>query len=104
MSEGRVNSDDHECGTIHCAAGWYAIATLVNEQSLNYNDGAIAMAAHLGFECREDLEHWAARSSTIWGNQSGWAIFCDTRAYGFTHGGLSDVVSHLEGVRDRSPE
>lgn len=104
MNEGRVNSDDHKCGTVHCVGGWFAIATLDNEQELNYNDGALSMAAHLGFKTRSQLEIWAHKHPNIWGNSYGFSMFNCEMAYGFDVGGLGDVVAHLEGVRDRSPE
>lgn len=104
MGEGRVNYNGYQCGTCHCVGGWYAIAVLSRDRQLDYFDGANAMAAHLGFRGRIHLEAWAAQNPNIWGNHYGGDMFGWEKAYGFEIGGLTDVVTHLEGVRDRSPE
>lgn len=103
MEEGRVNENDHKCGTVHCVGGWYAIAVLDQNAELSYDDGAEAMAIHLGLPNRFFLEKWANQNPDIWGNYAGDMMFYLTIAYGGAQT-LAEVVEYLKGVRDRSPE
>lgn len=110
MFEGRVNELDHQCGTIHCVGGWYAVAALNTSLPLTYLDGTNAIALALGFEDDDDLEKFLLDNPDYWGNMAGKFIFCaasayyqpDKRPYGATN--LLHVIEHFEEVRDRSPE
>lgn len=45
MMEPDAKSENHECGTIHCFGGWYAVAACDHsEVYLGYDDGANEMA------------------------------------------------------------
>jgi hypothetical protein len=95
-----------QCGTIHCVGGWYAVATLYGRKRLTYSDGANEMASDLGFSGGfgiSDLENWAESNPDIWGNRYGYNLFCNENAYDNAET-LYEVVTFLEGVRDRSPE
>lgn len=105
MMEGSVNNlEGHTCGTVHCVGGWYAIATIdLSKRVVDYHDGGHEMAKHLGFSDRDKLIDWAHSNRDIWGNSNGSGMFCDEDAYDSSKT-LADVIIHLEGVRDRSPE
>ena len=106
MLEPDVNNNHHSCGTVHCVGGWYAVACgLDNKDStfITYRHGANEMARHLGFSHMDDLETWAGFNSNIWGNECGHNMFCNKSAYNYAYN-LAEVLVHLEGVRDRSPE
>lgn len=104
MMETSVNVD-HMCGTIHCFAGWYAVAVLDTTTPLNYGMGGDKVAADLGFVDMFAIEDWAASHPQIWGNEMGGGMFSSRGAFGLKseNGGLPDIILHLEGVRDRTP-
>lgn len=106
MMETIVKNPYHTCGTIHCAGGWYAIATcnLESRESIYYQAGVNNMVEDLGFFCREQLVNWAMRNPIIWGNRNGGMMFSAEKAYGENCNTLADIIKHLEGVRDRSPD
>lgn len=114
MGESQVNTNDHQCATIHCFAGWYAIAVCDLNAPLDYEDGKNAIAEHLGFNSIDDLKVddlkvWAAYSPFMWGNIYGNSMFYDR--FAFYHPvkrlsgakNLQHIISHLEEVRDRLP-
>jgi hypothetical protein len=104
MSEARVNEKDNQCGTVHCVGGWYAVATLDTKSNLlSFSDGADEMAKHLGFTDMYRLGDWAHANSDIWGNDFGYNLFGHEAAYDDAEN-LTEVITFLEGVRDRSPE
>lgn len=104
MSEPDVNYIKEQCGTIHCVGGWYAIATLDFENDfLDFTNGARSMAIDLGFGNKNYLEIWSNDNPKIWGNCFGGSMFYDKAAYDNAQS-IEDVIHHLEGVRDRSPE
>jgi len=108
MMETTAMAKNHKCGTIHCVAGWYAVALLkdgtINESEyVSYSDGAAAIAKQLGFKNDSQLESWANRNPDIWGNEDGINMFYSKKAYNGAKS-LIEVVIYLEGVRDRSPE
>jgi len=100
MGENRVNTFGHACGTVHCVAGWYAVATLHHSIPLDFSDGAHAMAVDLGFENKWRLEDWARDNPKIWGNSYGSYMFYSDSAYNDAKT-LQEVIKHLQGVRNR---
>lgn len=115
MMEPDAKSNSHECGTIHCFGGWYAVAACDhNEEYLGYDDGANEMAKHLGLkeEGRDgefSIEDFASNNKYIWGNSRGHLLFISREAFispSRPDGALTlqHIVDHLEEVRDRSPE
>lgn len=103
MGENRVNGHYHKCGTIHCVGGWYAVSVCDLTEEIDFNDGGEAMANHIGFDDRHRLAEWAYLNPEIWGNEHGDMMFYDNKAYDGAKT-LTEVIAHLEGVRDRSPE
>jgi hypothetical protein len=95
----------HKCGTNHCVAGWYAVATIhkLDGSYVGFSDGANKMAQHLGFPGMIDLEEWAELNPQIWGNHFGTMLFYNERAFDYAQT-LHDVITFLEKVKDRSPE
>jgi hypothetical protein len=109
MAETEVNDSGLEginiCGTVHCVAGWYAVATLDpanTSKRISFTDGADRMAQDLGLSDRDALEIWARDNANIWGNEKGYYMFSSSGAYDYAQT-LAEVVAHLKGVRDRSP-
>ena len=78
----------HECGTIHCHAGWYQVAMMERDGRVgngcvyNYEDGAHAIAKQLDFCGKFHLERWAKRFPEIWGNFYGKHMFSSKEAFG----------------------
>lgn len=111
MSEPGVNIY-HECGTVHCVGGWYAIATMdTGKDRVDFLDGVEQITTDLGFTKydsrlfnKKALESWAMNNTEIWGNPYGQKMFYDSCAYGEGARSIIDIINHLEGVRDRSPE
>lgn len=104
MMETSVNDDGHECGTVHCVGGWYAIANNLHlDGYITFREGADKMAFDLGLNVSYYLDKWATLNPIIWGNEYGESIFSSRIAYNNACS-LSEVITHLEGVRDRSPE
>lgn len=102
MGQSRVNSY-HECGTVHCVAGWYAIAVYDTDKKLvDFLNGANKMAKALGFNKGTQLRAWAKRHPEIWGNQFGTDMFYCSIAYNNAKT-ISEVIRYLEGVQSRSP-
>ena len=112
MTMACVENSDHFCGTVHCAAGWYAVAKKGSEEwnnlsrfkrEINYSDGAIWMARDLGFESFFDLKDWARLHPELWGNTMGKHMFVMNSAYGETSPAesLYDIYNHWTRVRGR---
>lgn len=97
----------HECGTVHCHGGWYAISVLdVENKLLSYTDGADRLAKDLGFGFDEDIQEWAEQNQTLWGNEIGYGMFCDRRAFKSPDrpdgaNNLQDIISHWTEVYER---
>lgn len=98
------------CGTVHCLAGWYAIATCpVITHTTNFYVGVINMAMDLGFTDSRHIIQWAMCNRYTWGNASGESMFTSKMAfYNPTKRPdgaktLQHIVDHLEEVRDRLP-
>ena len=106
IAESRVYDDHHDCGTVHCVAGWYAVANLnrkfiknkFNQGRVSFVDGAELMAIDLGFADQHPLEDWAFDNPKIWGNEDGDEMFSKERAY--DNPGFDGVISQWVNVRD----
>ncbi len=120
MAEYRVQSKDgcslggsHTCGTVHCHAGWYAIA---NKEKIGFThkDGYVGfdkgynvMCADLGFKYDKGLRLWADQNPEIWGNDSGERMFYSAGA--FIHPikrpngalNLQHIIDHWQEVYER---
>ena len=118
MSEPRVQDlgSNHACGTVHCAAGWYAVSQkdtrrwkyrFSSNEDVGYLWGAHWMAEDLGFKINplEELEIWASINSEIWGNSLGEAMFKSQWAYGDEEDtrarSLKDIYDHWGRVKSR---
>lgn len=104
-SEAEINYKDNLCGTFNCIGGWYAIAKGLHEsdQNLDFRHGAAALASDLGFSLRYDLSLWAENNPLIWGSHNGVDMFISGRAWNGAKT-ITDVIHHLEAVRERLPE
>lgn len=103
---GVTDSEGHICGTAHCIGGWYAIAKNLHRDqtvSVDFLDGADAMARDLGFSDSYSYREWAHANEDLWGNWRGFDVFCSPRAYN-NASTLAEAIAHMEGVRDRLPE
>ena len=111
----------HECGTVHCHAGWYAVAHAIKDPSIiengkyvGYETGAKLMAEDLRIISCKHLLTWADVYPEIWGNKYGedmfsdnWAFVCNTvdeNGGGKEIEGMESIIQHWEGVRDRLKE
>ena len=105
MSIWRVYDDHHECGTVHCVGGWYAVANSdrqvikdkIKNGRVGYDDGADLMAIDLGFDDGDFLADWAYENPEIWGNEKGSDMFENELAY--DNAGFDGVISQLELVK-----
>lgn len=131
MRTTEVNSKGHVCGSVHCHAGWYAVAVLPDRfrylKMVDFKYGAAQMAFDLGFidgtnimcpcgcgsiesfDARGALTAWAKANPELWGNHNGDYMFSDTRAFtsaGRPHGAANvmDIVNHWEEVYARVVE
>lgn len=102
----------HECGTVHCVAGWYYLASKTDIELeaaktrtsyIGFTSGVMIMREDLGFHTTAELEEFVRNNPEIWGNSHGQELFSDSIAYDNAET-LHEVVTYLEGVRDRSPE
>lgn len=113
IDEGDVCSSYHECGSVHCVAGWYAvsqkytknIAPLIKRQMCDYTDGSHLMVTHLGGEGKGRLAEWARNHPELWGNTKGGWLFTSVVAYEHltpsSKNPMTLVIKHWENVRDR---
>lgn len=101
------------CNTVNCVGGWYVIAVhgkISDDDYKSYRIGTDAIAAELGFENDDAVEGFLADNPTLWGNEDGYVVFSDEKAYYHPvkrpEGAqtLQHVIDHFEEVRDRSPE
>jgi hypothetical protein len=106
FGETRVNGDcnNHECGTVHCVGGWYAIAKGLHEKDvISFKEGADAMAKDLGFSDRYELIDWACTyNDDIWQSESS-SIFYSSSAWNYAKS-ITDIIHHLEAVHYRLPK
>jgi len=114
MDEPDVRSGQHNCGTTHCHAGWYAVAYIDegrefppevednNMRRITCIDGIDLMSRDLGFRKPVDLRSWAQRNPEIWGNEFGDFMFCKASAFGPEGGddaeNMQDIVAHWKTV------
>ena len=108
MNETNVYSEKHkyECGTVHCVAGWYAVANLnrqvikdkFNQGCVGFDDGANLIAQDLGFGWSYPLKNWAEENPEIWGNEDGFEMFESELAY--DNAGFDGVIAQWCIVRD----
>ena len=115
MDEEVVDDGHHSCGTVHCAAGWYALAFkgtprwerahAKSEGHISYDYGGDWMAEDLGFSRDDWPSTWASENPEIWGNTMGIYMFNDSRAYGDGEEteaeSLRDIYDHWTRVRGR---
>lgn len=110
MTEGRVKSEIHKCGSIHCHGGWYAVSTYdLSKEHIRYLAGANIMANDLGFDDYVDLKIWADTNPDIWGNKHGIEMFLNKEAFissnrPFGAQTLQDIINHWKEVQTRLPE
>ena len=105
MNVWRVYDDHHECGTVHCVGGWYAVANWrrqaikdkFNKGRVTYEHGADLMAKDLGFFDRDCLVGWANDNPKIWGNKYGFEMFTGKLAY--SNKGFEGVIAQWELVK-----
>ena len=86
------HTDGHQCGTIHCHAGWYALAHSWDlkshylddgSETVTYSKGMGNMRRDLGLGSRGSLEEWAQSNPEIWGNEYGDYMFASRRAFNY---------------------
>lgn len=108
----------HECGTVHCFAGWYFLAKEWNledkflKTDKNYTDGALLMHNDM-FNIAEYCDQFAIHSmreffrdnKEIWGNKYGSFLFYNDFAFTPREkkeaDNLMDCVEHLVEVAMR---
>ena len=115
MQRWPVQEDRYHCGTIHCFAGWYLIATELEKgaklsakmfpHDVDFGSGVMRMSEVL----KVHLPEWADKNPLIWGNEYGCEIFQKRRAFrakGRYNGAenLNDIVDHLTEVYERLKE
>ena len=118
---GTVIKPRHECGTVHCFAGWYFVAYLqrngisIDEFEdtsgyLDYSEGVNLMSRTLELpepHLESDLSDWARANPDLWGNHKGGLVFghkmafysSKDRLYGAEN--INDIIDHLTEVRNR---
>lgn len=103
----RVNND-HVCGSVHCHAGWYAIAKGLHRGGIvNFMNGSQAMGEDL-FNISGGIRimAWAHVNPAIWGNTDGEYIFAHAMAFKSAsrpNGAqtLADIIDHWQEVYER---
>lgn len=107
ISESRINMGNHTCGTVHCVAGWYAVANCDTTQNMDYTTGANKMARDLGFISNNTLEdydllkRWAQKNPHLWGNSEGYYMFGSRSSYNPFPYSMRDVYNHWVSVYER---
>lgn len=104
--------DNYKCGTVHCHAGWYAVANKrhkvikkeIERGYCGYTDGVELMCTDLEFNHYNKDEEislvaWAIENPKIWGNNSGKDMFRLEKA--FNYPGFCGIIRHWQDVRDR---
>ena len=101
----------HYCGTVHCHAGWYALACEWDGGSphlgddpdhvVDYRHGVRLLKRDLG--AAPDV--WAEENPDIWGNDWGGEMFGSAVAFGGPDGDptltVRKIVDHWKGVAGR---
>ena len=110
----------HECGTIHCHAGWYYIAKRVSDDgeivhddfvakygcSVEYQEGVSEMAEDLGYEYRPGhiytrggpITTYFKERPDLWGNEFGIDMFCHDKAFGEGQISMKKIIEHWGNV------
>lgn len=114
MKEVKVKDGCYDCGTVHCHAGWYAVAKKAyfdkfDYHSFNYLDGIALMVDDLGFQNKYELCKWLRTrvGVTTWGNENSIDIFYKKEA--FYHPkkrpegaqNLQHIIDHWKEVKER---
>lgn len=101
-------NEGHACGSVHCHAGWYAIAKGLHRKGfVSFGDGSREMAQDLlSMSTSLGVIAWAERNSIIWGNKYGNYIFAHALAFKSAkrpNGAqtLADIVDHWQEVYER---
>ena len=106
----------HKCGTVHCHAGWFTVATMIERGMVgdgncyDVNDGIHEMANILGFPESLSLCEYIEESEEfrrVWGNQ--WAgdmfmgriAFYDLEKRPYCAQNLQHIVDHWKEVYER---
>lgn len=108
----RASVDYLTCGTPHCHAGWYAIATTSYFPGLrkymsgrnSFYEGAEVMAKDLGFQDIESMKEFFCENNVIWGNSYADSMFMDrmafwhpkNRSYGAQT--IEDIIDHWRDI------
>ena len=95
----------YECGTVHCVAGWYAVANMNREfikdkfkkGRVDFDHGANLLGSDLGFGDGYDLRVWAYENPKIWGNEGGFEMFESELSY--DKEGFDGVIAQWELVK-----
>lgn len=104
----QTESPAHQCGTIHCIMGWYAVANKnrkiikkeINTGYCGYVAGCYLMSKDLGFSETGDFNIWAESNPKKWGNDDGNFLDSDPAAYDGAKN-MREVVEFLERVEER---
>jgi len=95
----------YDCGTIHCAGGWFAVALCDTQKEISFTDGADIFASIIGMKDRWSLRRWAHNSPSIWGNTNGFELFDKNIAYAdkgkIGSRTMQDVLNHWRRVAQR---
>ena len=109
MNRSCVQDESHDCGTIHCFAGWYLIAAELEKgkelsakmflKNMGFEDGVRAINKVL----KVSLPFWAGKNPKLWGNRGGGDAFFGRGAFKSEKrpngaNSINDIVDHLEDV------
>lgn len=115
MMEVSVRNGSYDCGTVHCHAGWYAVARLDYffkhgfKGSVNYTDGIDLLCKDLGFRNKFKLAEWLGHIDGVraWGNDQ--SLFLFKKKSAFYHPvkrpegakNLQHIIDHWIEVKER---
>jgi len=106
MRNPKVNND-YQCGTVHCHAGWYAVAVCDLSRPISFSAGVVQLVEDLGFSSVTELVSWAMVNVEIWGNTKGGLMFEYESAFYHEEkrprGALTlqDIIDHWTEVYER---
>ncbi len=96
------------CGAPCCHGGWFEYASFPKARSIMgchyFTAGSNSIAYVLGFDGASALEDWAIRNPNLWGNENGYVMFSNRRAFGKSPNAkltLKDISNHWYEVADR---
>ena len=94
----------HQCGTVHCFAGWYGVLHpelwAADASFKEYSVAADAIAQRCGFSDKRAFKAWADSHPKLWGNNEGYWLFSSKDAFNGA-ADLTGIVHHLYGVVSR---